>query len=106
NEAEYSSTWIGIGGGCVDQGCQITDSTLIQTGTEQDVDKSGKASYSAWWEIIPEPSTPISGMSIHAGDHMVASIVEDPNVPEMWTIKIKDVTDGDQFSTTTPYAST
>src|SRR5262249_22689333 len=37
-QAENSSDWIGIGGGCVDTGCTVTDSTLIQTGTEQDVD--------------------------------------------------------------------
>jgi hypothetical protein len=34
---ESSSDWIGIGGGCIDAGCTATDSTLIQTGTEQDV---------------------------------------------------------------------
>src|SRR5512133_734568 len=45
--AESSSTWIGIGGGCVDANCNIGDNTLIQTGTEQDVSSSGKASYSA-----------------------------------------------------------
>ena len=36
-QAEASSDWIGIGGGCVDAGCTFTDNTLIQTGTEQDV---------------------------------------------------------------------
>src|SRR5690242_18276111 len=55
-EAEFSSSWIGIGGGCVDAGCTVTDNTLIQLGTEQDVDTSGTAAYSAWWEIIPAPS--------------------------------------------------
>src|SRR5262245_22331175 len=45
-QEEDSSDWIGIGGGCVDAGCAVTDNTLIQTGTEQDVDASGRASYS------------------------------------------------------------
>ncbi len=36
-QAEDSSDWIGIGGGCIDAGCTATDNTLIQTGTEQDV---------------------------------------------------------------------
>src|SRR5438477_2004718 len=31
---EFSSDWIGIGGGCVDSGCLVGDGTLIQTGTE------------------------------------------------------------------------
>src|SRR5919197_1967274 len=42
-EAEYSSTWIGIGGGCIDATCTVTDTTLIQLGTEQDVDSNGRA---------------------------------------------------------------
>jgi hypothetical protein len=42
-QAESSSDWIGIGGGCIDSGCTVGDSTLIQTGTEQDVDSTGKA---------------------------------------------------------------
>ena len=32
-QAEASSDWIGIGGGCIDASCTTTDSTLIQTGT-------------------------------------------------------------------------
>src|SRR5690348_14389576 len=44
-QAESSSDWIGIGGGCVDASCTVTDNTLIQTGTEQDVSSAGKASY-------------------------------------------------------------
>src|SRR3954471_3387751 len=73
---EYSSDWIGIGGGCVDANCTVGDNTLIQTGTEQDVDAAGKDSYSAWWEIIPGPSIAIPNMTIAAGDHMHASIAE------------------------------
>ena len=67
NEAEYSSTWVGIGGGCVDAQCQVTDGTLIQAGTEQDVDTSGKASYSAWYELIPAPSIQITKLKVYAG---------------------------------------
>src|SRR5579884_2793996 len=74
-QAESSSDWIGIGGGCVDSGCTTTDSTLIQTGTEQDVSSSGTASYSAWYELVPAPSLTIS-MTVAAGDHMHASLVE------------------------------
>src|SRR6184192_2986206 len=40
-QAEYSSSWIGIGGGCVNANCSATDGTLIQAGTEQDVSSSG-----------------------------------------------------------------
>jgi hypothetical protein len=41
HEAESSSDWIGIGGGCENTSCSATDQTLIQTGTEQDVSASG-----------------------------------------------------------------
>src|SRR6266576_3813549 len=67
---EFSSDWIGIGGGCVDAGCTVGDNTLIQTGTEQDV-SGGSASYGAWWEIIPGPSIAIT-MTVQPGDHMHA----------------------------------
>jgi len=49
-EAEYSASWVGIGGGCVDANCTVTDATLIQAGMSQDVDATGHASYSACWE--------------------------------------------------------
>jgi hypothetical protein len=105
-EAEYSSSWAGIGGGCVDGDCNVTDGTLIQAGTEQDVDKSGKDSYSAWWEIIPEPATTIRSLTIHAGDRMHVAITEDPPDAETWVIEVDDLTTGRKFTTTTPYSST
>ncbi len=105
-QAEASSDWIGIGGGCIDAGCTLTDSTLIQTGTEQDVDATGKPSYSAWWELVPAPSLTISTMTVSPGDHMHASISEVVNNTDLWTITITDVTKGQSFSQTVPYPST
>jgi len=105
-EAEFSSSWIGIGGGCVDANCTITDATLIQTGTEQDVDANGQASYSAWYELIPAPAISIGSMTIHAGDRMKASIAEVIPNTNIWTIELMDLTAGQSFSTTVPYAST
>jgi hypothetical protein len=102
-QAEYSSDWIGIGGGCVDAKCRVTDSTLIQTGTEQDVSSSGQASYSAWWELIPAPSFTITSMSIHPGDQMSASITR--VLPGVWRIAISDLTTGQSFQRTLPYTS-
>jgi hypothetical protein len=104
-QAESSSDWIGIGGGCVDAGCTATDSTLIQTGTEQDFSSSGAASYSAWYELVPAPSLTIS-MTVGAGDHMRASIAEAVANSNAWTITLKDVTRGESFTTTVPYSST
>jgi hypothetical protein len=103
---EYSSDWIGIGGGCVDASCLVTDSTLIQTGTEQDVAANGKASYSAWWELIPAPSLTITSIMVRPGDRMHASIAEVVPDSNVWTIAIKDLTNGQSYTTTVPYSST
>ncbi len=104
--AEASSDWIGIGGGCVDAGCTLTDSTLIQTGTEQDVDATGAPSYSAWWELVPAPSITVSNMTVSPGDHMHASVSELVNDADVWNITITDVTKNETFTTTVPYPST
>jgi len=105
-QAEYSSDWIGIGGGCVDSGCTTSDSTLIQTGTEQDVASNGSTSYSAWWEVIPGPSLTISNMNVSPGDHMHAAISEAVADSNVWNITIQDLTKGESYSTTVPYSST
>src|ERR1700733_6699336 len=104
-QAEDSADWIGIGGGCIDSGCTATDSTLIQTGTEQDVDATGAASYDAWYELVPAPSLTISNMTIAPGDAMHASISEVVPDSDVWTISIEDVTRGESFSQTVPYSS-
>ncbi len=91
---EYSSCWIGIDG--------FNNSDLIQTGTEQDASSNGSTSYSAWWEILPAAETPISSMTIHPGDHMSASIVNNNN--GTWTITLNDNTTGQSFTTTQAYS--
>ena len=105
-QAESSSDWIGIGGGCIDSGCTVGDSTLIQTGTEQDVDSTGKASYSAWWELVPAPSITITNMTVAPGDHMHASLAEVVPDSNVWTITLQDVTRNESFTQTVPYTST
>jgi hypothetical protein len=104
-EAENSSSWIGIGGGCIDANCTATDATLIQTGTEQDVATNGTASYSAWWEIIPAPSLTISTMTVSPGDTMHAKIAEIVPLTDVWTITLQDLTKGETFTQTVPYPS-
>jgi Peptidase A4 family len=102
---EFSSDWIGIGGGCVDATCTVTDSTLIQTGTEQDVTANGQTSYSAWWELVPASSISIS-MTVEPGDHMHAAISEVVPDSDLWTITLQDVTRNESFTQTVPYPST
>jgi peptidase A4-like protein len=105
-QAEDSADWIGIGGGCVEASCTVSDNTLIQTGTEQDVSATGGASYDAWWELVPVPETEITNMTVEPGDQMHASISEiEPDV-DVWTITLQDLTQNESFTTTVPYAST
>ncbi len=91
---EYSSSWIGIDG--------FNNSDLIQTGTEQDASSNGSTNYYAWWEILPASETTISSMTIHPGDHMSASIVNNGN--GTWTISLKDNSTGQSFTTTQAYS--
>jgi hypothetical protein len=101
-----SATWIGIGGACLDPSCALTDATLIQAGTEQDVDSSGRPSYSAWWELVPAPAVTIGNVSVAPGDRIHVTIGEAVPNSEVWTVTLNDVTDGQSFSTTVPYTST
>ena len=105
-QAEQSSTWIGIGGGCVDSSCTVADPTLIQLGTEQDVGKAGKASYSAWWELVPAPSTTITSLAVHAGDRIHAALSEAVTGSNVWTMTLRNLTTKKSWSQTVPYVST
>jgi Peptidase A4 family len=102
-QAESAANWVGIGGGCVDMssGCLLTDQTLVQAGTEEDVSSSGQALCLAWWEILPLPSITAS-VSVHPGDRVSVSITG----PGVWTIAFDDISDGQSFTQTVPYSST
>lgn len=71
--AGYSSSWVGIGGFCIDANCNRVDNSLIQLGTEQDANSSG-ANYYAWYEMLPNPEIPISGFAVNPGDSITASL--------------------------------
>jgi hypothetical protein len=65
--ATYSAAWVGLGG--------FLDGTqsLEQTGTEVDCTRSGRAVYSAWYELVPDLSKSVR-MSVHAGDTIIAAV--------------------------------
>ena len=104
-QAESSSDWIGIGGGCVDSGCAVTDNTLIQAGTEQDVAANGSTSYDAWFEVIPGPELIINN-PVSPGDHIHSDISETVPNSNVWNITLQDTTKGWTFKQTVPYSST
>jgi hypothetical protein len=100
--SENSSAWVGIGGGCLEPSCLLVDPTLIQAGTNQDVDAEGKASYSTWWEIIPLPQI-LTPLAVGPGNHVRVTISQ--MLPEIWQIRIDNLSSGQSFTTTVPYAS-
>ncbi|MDA8145379.1 MAG: G1 family endopeptidase [Thermaerobacter sp.] len=114
----YSSSWLGIGGFCLDANCTSVDSTLIQLGTEQNASSTGATQYFAWFETLPKPSKVIRALAIHPGDLIQASLADGPtfhggktkagggsSAKQTWTLTMRDVTTGTSWSTTLRYAS-
>jgi hypothetical protein len=88
--ATYSAAWLGIGG------FSETSQALEQTGTELDCSASGRAVYSAWYELVPSDAKTIR-MTVRPGDTMSASVdVRGQKV----SIRLRDVTRGSTFSKT------
>ena len=82
----YSAAWVGIGG--------FNDSTLIQTGTEQDF-VNGHAVYAAWWTTDAQGYAETSfaqQITVSAGDKITASVAKSSN--GHWTITLTDAKTG------------
>ncbi len=84
----YSSVWVGIDG--------YSSNSVEQLGTEQDTSKSGATSYYAWWEMYPNPSKLITGMTISPGDSISASVTDNSGT---FTLQMTDNTTRKTFST-------
>ena len=61
----YSSVWVGIDG--------YSSKTVEQLGTDSDI-QNGQPRYYAWYEIYPNYSITIPGMTIQPGDSITASV--------------------------------
>ncbi len=85
----FCAAWVGIGG-------QL-DSTLIQTGVEQD-SVNGQVTYSAWYELLPDIEVTITTLNVSPGDKIKASINLVDSVTNKWSIELEDVTKGQRFS--------
>lgn len=68
----YSSSWVGIGGFCLNSLCTRVDNSLIQLGTEQDYTGSGH--YYAWYEMLPQAETIIPSFAVNPGDIITATL--------------------------------
>ncbi len=90
----YEASWVGMDG--------FNSSTVEQTGTMMYTNASGQATYSAWYEMYPNGSVPLS-MTIHAGDHMSGEVQYIGS--NQFTLTLTDVTTHATFSTTQTMAS-
>lgn len=66
---ESAATWVGIGG--------VSSDDLIQAGIDEALG-NGQVSIEAWWEMLPDPSTPIAlspHSTISAGDVIFVQIL-------------------------------
>lgn len=108
SSSTYSAVWTGIDG--------FTDDDLIQAGTEQDY-SGGRASYSAWWEILPAAETTIPSITVDPGDSITVTIAKQATAittpvacsAGQWLISLNDTTAdaagrGSAFSTCKSYS--
>jgi hypothetical protein len=83
------ATWVGIGGGGSGTG------DLLQTGVESDCVGGIQADDPAWWEEFPEvASIDFSGMTLSAGDQVVASVFRSTSGATTWETCLDDLTTG------------
>ena len=93
-----SAFWVGLGG--YDQSSQA----LEQAGTSSDCDPStGRATYYAWYELVPDPSVTVRTFQIAPGDLVTTSV----NVLDGTTIEfqLKNRTHGTVFTRKLPMAN-
>jgi hypothetical protein len=60
--------WVGLGGYTIDS------NSLEQTGTSADCDRNGRATYYAWYELVPEASVTIK-LKIAPGDTITSTVL-------------------------------
>lgn len=92
--ATYSAAWVGIDG--------FANSSLIQTGTEQDY-YNGAAHYAVWWTTSAQgfAEQPISE-PVSPGDEISAAITA--GTSGNWTITLRDATHVWSFTKTVAYS--
>jgi hypothetical protein len=107
---EYSATWVGIGGFCLNALCFRADKTLIQLGTSQYVSSTGATSYFAWYEMLPQAPVTIAGITVSPGNQITASLqcVSGCSANarnQAWQLKMTNITTGQTWSQNFSYSS-
>lgn len=102
---QHTSEWVGVDGFSVSGSNQ----DLIQAGIDESVINPytgvctpGSVYVVPWWEILPAAETPISAMTVSAGDTVTVQISQIS--PSLWSIAMTDQTTGQAFSTQQPYS--
>jgi hypothetical protein len=99
-KAGASSTWVGIGGTCLDATCKTPDTSLIQLGTSQNVGWNGSSHYFAWYELLPNAAQKITTLGVSVGDTVTASLAMTGGGPngQTWVLSMTDTTPAGQTS--------
>jgi Peptidase A4 family len=87
-QSTSAAIWVGLGG------YTVGSSALEQTGTSADCSSSGKATYTAWYELVPEPSVNIK-LKIAPGDTITSTVVVKGNDV---TVQVKNRTRHTSFT--------
>jgi hypothetical protein len=85
------SEWVGI------DGFPSGNNSLIQAGVDEMPYNASSFVVQPWWEILPTAETPITSMTINAGDTVTVTI--DEMSSSQWTITVTDETDSQSFTT-------
>jgi hypothetical protein len=88
------AAWVGIGG------LRTTD--LIQAGTQQSVSGSGRVTYQAWVETLPDVSHPVP-LTVLPGDSVTISV--DRQGGESWLVSFANLTSGETLQRSLVYTS-
>lgn len=86
--AGYSANWVGLGG------YHTNAAALEQIGTESDCTRSGRAVYSAWYELVPDTSRTLS-LAVQAGDRASARVEVDG---QSVSLHLRNLTRGTSFA--------
>jgi hypothetical protein len=84
----YEASWVGLGG------YHTISTALEQIGTESDCARSGIATYSVWYELVPSASATIH-MAVRPGDTISASVAV---TGRLVRVRLSDVTRGTGFT--------
>jgi hypothetical protein len=99
---EGLSNWVGVDGS--------GDGDLLQAGVQETYtdpqtggcDPSAAFWVVAWWEVLPATETVVHSVQVHPGDRVTVSVWQ-TDVRGLWSVSMRDDTDGQGFTRLTSY---